>query len=67
MAEFTTEQLERFISAVERLERAVVGAPKEGNVGLLDRVAHLEKRQWMVVVAVFLGSGIGQVINALWI
>jgi len=63
--DLTNDQVERFVSAVESLERAVVGAPKEGNPGLLDRVANLEKRQLMVILAVFFGSGLGQVITAL--
>jgi hypothetical protein len=55
--ELTPEQVERFVTAVESLNRAVVGAPKEGNPGLLTRVTNLERRQWLFIAAVFLGSG----------
>lgn len=60
--ELTEDQVERFITAVESLERAVVGAPKEGNVGLVSRVRRLEKFQWLVITAVFAGSVVGQLI-----
>lgn len=63
--ELTSEQVERFIRAIEGLERAVIGAPKEGNAGLLERVANLERRQWLFIAAVFLGSGVGSVIPGL--
>lgn len=60
--ELTEDQVERFVTAVESLERAVVGAPKEGNAGLLDRVHRLERFQWLVITAVFAGSVVGQLI-----
>lgn len=60
--ELTPEQVERFVTAVESLERAVVGAPKEGNAGLLDRVRNLERRQWLFIAAVFIGSGAGPLV-----
>ncbi len=60
--ELTPEQVERFVQAVEGLERAVLGAPKEGNVGLVERVSRLEKFQWLVIAAVFAGSLVGNLI-----
>lgn len=60
--ELTPDQVERFVAATESLERAVVGAPKEGNPGLITRVKKLESKMWLVVAVVLTGTGVGNIL-----
>ncbi len=58
-ADRVTAAVDKLTDAVESFERTLQGSSKEGNPGLLVRVARLEKRQWMFFIALFAGSGLG--------
>jgi hypothetical protein len=63
----TTNGEQAIVEAIRSLERAIVGSPKEGNPGLLDRVRRLERNQWLLLVALFTGAGTGELLGRfLW-
>jgi hypothetical protein len=64
------DTVESLASVVGRLERAIAGAPEEGNHGIIPRLITLEKRVerlwWMFPFLITGGTALGQVV-ARWL
>lgn len=55
---------------IHTMRRAIVGAPEEGNQGILKRMNRTEKRVaimiWLMPVWITAGTGLGQILIQVW-